>query len=406
MCSSTEEQQQTLPAGTPSPIPSDLPLYDAHCHPTDAPSSLSRIQVMRVAALVIMSTRAQDQGLVADAAAAAGRGKTIIPAFGWHPWFSHQLYDDDTTPGDNSDTFKAAHYKAVLVPEPTDEFVDSLPAPRRLSEYINEMRHRLRANPAAMVGEIGIDKAFRLPEAFASTPAPPPALEASDLDITPGGREGRRLSPYRVRVQHQVAVMAAQLRIAAELQRPVSIHSVQAHGVVFDALQAMWKGHEKEIVGRRKRRMAAAGAEEDYWPSDDSESKDGDASPKPKTKPYPPRICLHSFSGPAEVGRQYVHPAIPVSVFFSFSTVVNVDGPGASDDRLAEVLGAVPDNRILVESDWHQAGEEMDRVLAEMYMQVCRLKGWDIKEGGETIGRNFCDFVGGKSGEKGGTKDC
>jgi Tat protein secretion system quality control protein TatD with DNase activity len=385
---------------SPPAIPLGLPLYDAHCHPTDTPSSLALVAGMRASKLIVMATRSQDQDLVANAAA-ADHGK-IIAAFGWHPWFSHQLYDDTTSsdaPSSNHDSadspkpppassfgdqgFKAAHYKAALTPEPSPEFIDSLPAPRRLSEYISETRTRLENHPDALVGEIGVDKAFRLPEAF-TEPAP---SDAPGSDTTPGGREGRRLSPYHVRIPHQVAIMTAQLRLAAEMQRAVSVHSVKAHGVVFDAFEALWKDHKRG--GRRKRRQDAEDEGAEDLEFDDIFAK----LYTPGPKPYPPRICLHSFSGTVEVVNQYIHPKIPASIYFSFSTVVNVDGPGASDGKFADVLKALPEDMILMESDLHKAGEEMDGKLVEVYVKTCKAKGWTVEEGVRKIQRNFDAFV-------------
>jgi Tat protein secretion system quality control protein TatD with DNase activity len=427
------------------PIPRGLPLYDAHCHPTDAPSSLAHVGGMRTARLVAMATRAQDQALVADAAAAAP--DRVVPAFGWHPWFSHQLYDDvsegggkkggggnDGGPrpppessfdddGDGDDAFKTAHYKAVLTPEPSQDFIRHLPAPRRLSEFLSETRARLREHPGALVGEIGVDKVFRLPEAFdgaaaAAAAAEGPSDDGAHADVTPGGREGRRLSPHRVRVPHQVAVMAAQLRLAAEMERAVSVHSVKAHGIVFDALEELWRRHK--LGGRRKRRLDAQDSatgqdfddvfDTDPWGGgscsgdagddiDDNDRDDNDrhgaaTASAPSPKPFPPRICLHSFSGTVEVVAQYLNPSIPAAIYFSFSHVVNMAGPSASDDKFMDVLKAVPAERILLESDWHRAGAEMEGKLEEVYSHVCWARGWAPEECARRVEQNFCAFLG------------
>ncbi|RSL66462.1 hypothetical protein CEP53_003311 [Fusarium sp. AF-6] len=356
------------------PFPWHLPICDAHCHPTDTMSSLSDIPSMRASSLTIMATRAQDQQLVADAAAATNPGKAIVPAFGWHPWFSHLLYND--TPGSGSD--KVAHYAAVLQPEPDAAFISSLPDPTPISSFIKSTRSLLDSHPKALVGEIGLDKAFRLPQAWK------PSDKASrDESLTPGGREGRLLSPHRVRMEHQRSILAAQLRLAAETRRAVSVHGVQAHGVLFETLAATWKGHEKEVITRRKRRLVAQGAED--FSSDEDEDED---------KPYPPRICLHSFSGSVEVLKQYLHPAIPARIFVSLSSAVNLSTE-ATSTRTDEVLRALPDESILIESDLHIAGEDMDAALEEMYRHVCEVKGWELEDGVKRIAKNYNDFIHG-----------
>ncbi|GJC78367.1 Cut9-interacting protein scn1 [Colletotrichum liriopes] len=351
-------------------------------------STIDSVPEMRASALTVMATRSQDQALVAEIAASHGvRSKYemsqghLIPSFGWHPWFSYQLFDDTGQPD-----AKKRHYQAVLAPAPEDpDFLDALPTPRSLSAFLADSRRRLQDHPLALVGEVGLDKAFRLPEGRTN------ADESSrDRTLTPGGREGRRLAPQHVKMPHQVAVLKAQLALAGELGRPVSVHGVQAHGVLHDTLSSLWKGHEKEVVSRKKKRLVAEGAED--FDSEDELQEDGFGRKDVPSKPYPPRICLHSYSGPAEMLKQYTNPAIPARMFFSFSSAINL-GTKAGADKIVEVLQACPDNSILVESDLHIAGEEMDARLEEMYRKVCEIKGWKLQEGVERIGKNYREFI-------------
>lgn len=416
-------------------FPWELGIFDAHCHPTDTMDSIPAISTsMRARALTVMATRSQDQHLVAQVADEHGLTSRraiasssasdeqdlthitdkIVPAFGWHPWFSHQLYDDTLT-GDqatydpeSSDlaSEKLRHYNAVLTPSPAskddDAFIGQLPTPQPLSELLSQTRKYLEAHPLALVGEIGVDKAFRLPSpgVFVSDP------EAS---MTQGRRNGERLSPYRVNMDHQIRIMKAQLNLAGQVGRPVSVHGVQAHGVLYNAIKSTWKGHEKAVVTNRERKRIAKGVNEDFSSSsEEDEDEDESNGTKVKTKkqykpkPYPPRICLHSYTGTVDVLKQYANDrACPAKIFFSFSLCVNYSTGGHERDRkkhLADdVIRACPDDRILVESDLHTAGQQMDDMLEEMYRKVCEVKGWGLREGVERIRENYYEFVFGST---------
>ncbi|PON23615.1 hypothetical protein TGAM01_v207559 [Trichoderma gamsii] len=385
-------------------------------------SSIASLATLNARVLTIMATRSQDQHLVAQVAAEHGvsdsdsplnyedgsssdstaadptskRTCKVVPAFGWHPWFSYQLYDDTASNSNSEDTstedaFKIAHYKAVLSPTPKDpSFLSSLPPPTPLSSFIASTRKHLTSFPHALVGEIGLDKGFRLPQQWL-----PDDASSRDEGLTPGGREGRLLSPYRVQMQHQQAVLQAQLRLAGDEGRAVSVHGVQAHGVLYDTIAACWKGHERKILSRREKKRIAPGAEESSS-SDDDDDNENEPKKKKKTaargKPFPPRICLHSYSGSADTLKQWFHPTVPSQIFISFSTAVNL-GTDGGRSKLEAVVRAVPDDRILVESDLHMAGEEAEAMLEDMYWLVCEIKGWDLERGVRTIGKNFQEFI-------------
>jgi Tat protein secretion system quality control protein TatD with DNase activity len=382
-------------------FPWHLGVFDAHCHPTDVMSSVPSIPAMKARALTIMATRAQDQQLVDQTAREYGvkssametnNRERIIPSFGWHPWFSHQLYDDASNGGQKTmnESEKVAHYQSVLAPKKSklseydESLFKALPDPTSISNFIDQTRHYLQQHPFALVGEVGLDRSFRIPESWDSENA-----DRRDNSLTPGGREGRRLSPYRVDLEHQKAVLLAQLKLAAEMVRPVSLHGVQTHGALFDLLKQTWRGHEKKGSSRRERKK-----QDLYVDERPVNFETGNQEPRP----YPPRICLHSYSGNRSAFRQWLDPYIPLEVFVSFSFCINVaDQNEDALENFKDVVRAVPDDRVLVESDRHTAGDTMDTDLENITRMVCDVKGWSLEDGVLRLGNNWKRFIFGNN---------
>jgi Tat protein secretion system quality control protein TatD with DNase activity len=388
-------------------FPWHLGVYDAHCHPTDVMSSVDKIKQMKTRVLTVMATREQDQDLVIAAADKHGvkssepntwtKEECIVPCFGWHPWFSHQMYISDSTSSQDqplTGDAKLAHYQAVLQPS-HDPLTDqdratllSFPDPTSFSTFLSQTRTHLLRFPHALVGEIGLDRSFRIPESWAANAQ---LWDTRDHSLTPGGREGRRLTPFRCSAQHQKQICKLQLQLAAELGRGVSVHGVQAHGLVYEVLAETWKGNEKEVLSKRERKKRGL----DRASVDDAEPLQAE---QPQSVPYPPRICLHSYSGSASNLKLYLNPAIPARIFASFSTAVNLSDTeqGETPAAFEEVVKTVPDHMVLVESDLHTAGEEMDRRMEDIVRRICRVKGWGLEEGVSQLGRNWRAFAFGE----------
>ncbi|KAL6916253.1 hypothetical protein FSST1_007748 [Fusarium sambucinum] len=368
-------------------FPWHLGVFDAHNHIGERVYSVSSLPTMKSRAVAIMATRTQDQPFIETIVEQHGaKGPecfsqdktTVVAGYGRHPWFSHELFDDSLenptyVPSDDVEAAKARHYKAVLTPAPEDPaWWHDQPVPIALSKFIAETRARLIQDPVAMVGEIGLDKPFRLPMQW------PDSRPPRDAERTEGGRERRPLSQHRIQIPHQKVVFMAHLKLAGEFGRAVSVHGVQVHGLLYDALTESWKGHE--IKGRRAR---------------DKERKESTQTANNEEevpKPYPPRICLHSFSGKGDAVKQYLKPSIPAKIFFSFSKANNLSTDGATE-KTQDAVKAVPDNRILVESDLHTAGERMDNELEEMYRAICVFKGWTLEHGVAQMAKNYTEFV-------------
>lgn len=293
------------------------------------------------------------------------------------------MFDEEAYPDTKTLTpeQKIEHYQSALTPSPTDrDFLLALPDPRPLSVFLAETRAYLEKYPLALIGEVGLDKQFRIPEAWL-----PDENKERDETTTPGGREGRNLSSYRVSMSHQKKVLLAQLNLAGELGRATSVHGVQAHGVVFNTLQETWKGHELKVPSKRERKKQETIA------STSADANDQNGEIDTKSTPYPPRICLHSYSGPPETIKQYLDPRIPAKIFFSFSSVINFSHAGVAKTESA--VAAVPDDRILIESDLDNAGERMDGYLEEVVRKLCEIKKWGLEDGVKQLAANWKSFV-------------
>ncbi len=367
-------------------------VFDAHCHPTDIMASITDLEAMDASALTVMASRSQDQDLVAQSAETypttgtqdfeETSPKRIVPAFGWHPWFTHQIYDDRES-AKLPDAKE--HYQAVLSPVPDDEqFLKSLPTPIPLSKYLNETQQRLHQFPLALVGEIGLDRAFRLPYGGFRPMGDLTKTGGSKEEYTPGSREGRPLSPHRVSLEHQKVILKALFELAGKMRRPVSVHSVQTHGAVFDLLQTMWKGHEKQSKRARKKRQSAPSAHFNEGNSGSQSISDGPL-------PFPPRICMHSYSGPPDALKQFLAPAVPADIYFSFSSLINFSS--IAETKAISCIRAIPEDRILIESDFHCAGQKMDELLKEVIRKICEIKGWELKDGLKQLKENYLRFV-------------
>jgi Tat protein secretion system quality control protein TatD with DNase activity len=285
------------------------------------------------------------------------------------------------------------------------------------SLFLHETEAYLEKYPFALVGEVGLDKSFRIPEPYTDTEL---ALGLNrDEGLTPGGREGRKLSAFRVDKEHQKMIFKMQLQLAAKKGRGVSVHGVQAHGLVFDVLKELWAGHEREGSGSKRERRKQKQRSNNTGLADGEKSRevqvqgtnantaDGDANtvnaePEKDKKidppPGPPRGGRRAYSGNPSSFSQYLSPtnSIPIQIFASFSTAINLSDIPSEEETpqsFADMVRMVPDHMVLVESDLHIAGEDMDNRMEDIVRRVCGVKGWALDEGVRKLGENWRRFV-------------
>jgi TatD DNase family protein len=223
-------------------------LYDAHLHfqfdalvPHHATVVADLIRT-GVRAVVVNATNEDEFPLVASLCAQLSTSSSplqLVPSYGIHPWDCGQ----------------------------------------RTPHWLRLLRAALLADPRAGVGEIGLDRWII------------DGVRADDPRIA-----GLRVAP----LAEQVEVFAAQLDLAAELNRPASIHATQAYGAALDVL-------------RTAPRLPSSG------------------------------FLLHGYGGPAEL----IKPFADLGAYFSF----NVEWLAPRHAARLENFRVIPFDRLLVETD-------------------------------------------------------
>ncbi|KIK07248.1 hypothetical protein K443DRAFT_673506 [Laccaria amethystina LaAM-08-1] len=286
-------------------------IVDVHCHPTDAAISSDSMDRLKIT-VCAMSTMISDQQRVRDLATLYPQ--KVVPCFGYHPWFTHLIAVDENLP-------KEAHYRSLfnsLVKvhdaDILAKFCHSLPDPTPLSFVLAELRHNLSSFPSAMLGEVGLDRACRVPFEHLATP--------------------RVLSPFTIPLNHQITILEAQVDLAVEFGRNISIHSVKAQGATLDFLSRMKTKHG-DRWNEISIDMHSCGLSKETW---------------------------------LDIERKYQN------VFLSLSNVINSRHP---DHRA--LLAACASDRILVESDYH----DVDMCTEQTWIilqTIADVKGWSIED--------------------------
>ena len=159
------------------------------------------------------------------------------------------------------------------------------------------------------------------------------SLERGVLGIGEIGLDKQWRTPDTGRVEYQAQreVFVAQLELAAARQLPVSIHCVRAQGDLYEALSAL--------------------------------------------KRLPPAIYLHVFGGAAGTVEQLVRSKrFGGQIYFGFAACINLRAP-----KTREVIRAVPEDRLLLESDRSSAMPEgrVEGELLQMLTLYAEIKGWE-----------------------------
>ncbi len=177
---------------------------------------------------------------------------------GYHPWFSHllSLADPSALPS------RGDHYASVFLPPShsnryaqakteLEAMLPDLPDPTSLAPLLDGIRYNVRQAKArgqlVMLGEVGLDKSFRVPyprrRHRSQSLKAAPTMSDAEVDVAARVQEDagnnttnppdKVLSPFRPSVKHQLQLLELQMDIAVEEGVNVSLHSVQCQGGLF-----------------------------------------------------------------------------------------------------------------------------------------------------------------------------
>lgn len=277
-----------------------VPFVDAHCHV----SGQGQIEDERETRRCVMSNFSGDWATLKGL-------DGVEKCFGIHPWYSH-LYSVHQCD-------KRSHYESVLewrVSEEFEQLLAQLPAPIALDEYIEQ---DFEESQIAVVGEIGLDKLFRLPE--------------NGFYVQ---NSGARLSWVKVKMAHQIEVFRRMCQLACKYRKPVSLHGVKCHGVLFEqCIQELLP--TKEV-----------------------------------------KVCLHSYTGSFQTLTDSWLRKFPQSrIFLSLSQYINFK----TDETGLELVKAIPRSCLLTETDFPIDTQPADQLRAQLQhicekiSQACDLDG-------------------------------
>lgn len=292
----------------------------------------------------IMTTYHLDVGFV-DRLLSQLKSSVVVAYFGVHPWYSHLFSTEDHGDVDLLQ-LKKLHYNKVLVPAPSEDLLLVLPVPILLEEHMTKLERLIEIHGHKFkcgIGEIGLDKLFRVPSN---------GYFGSQLAQNNGAT---KLSSCKVSMEHQTAVFDRQLQLANKLKKHISVHCVKAHGLLYD------------IIPR--------------YTSISS-------------------VILHSYSGSSDQAKRWIttYKGKKSKLFFSFSNWIN----GTDNKRclLEDIIGYAEDNQILVETDvsvddYLVRGKHEDYFLhlEGIFEKVGTILGRDQDEMVELLRRNMCRSI-------------
>ncbi|ODV79395.1 Metallo-dependent hydrolase [Suhomyces tanzawaensis NRRL Y-17324] len=272
---------------------------DNHCHLSvqcteDTVKRLAGKLTQNSPTFHVMSTYAGDLDLL-DQLLDQVPGPSVVPYYGVHPWYSH-LFTTRRPHGQSGADFKHTHYSSIMNPAPPPQLLEVLPDPIHIDDHLEVIRGLIEKHAGLEygIGEIGLDKPFRVP-----TNGYFGAVAEDDAE------SGPKLTQCRVSMDHQVQILEKQLQLADSLGVKVSVHCVKAHGALYDSV----------------------------------------------SKYANVKVILHSYSGLVDQAKIWIrnYRKSGQSLQFSFSNWIN--GVQSKTESLSQIVDSLEKNQVLGETD-------------------------------------------------------
>lgn len=281
-----------------------------------------RMAVPECCGMALMSTHPRDFDIIHVLSHFSGTNDplfpldfTVVPSFGVHPWFVHELTEEDWESVTTETTMETMSFLSKYFLEHG--------RPRwmhRIETYISE-------NPNAIIGEIGLDK-------FHYTTTTLPDCDDDNSKLNNNDKQHSMIQKVLTTpIEQQVLVFRLQMEMAIQYRLPVCVHCVHAFGPLLDAL---------------------ADIKQQYHCSNDHRKNNNTTFPIAK-------IYFHAYGGKLNTVQQILSlcegkapptksnataTTTTTKCYFGFAPCVNFRSPKTMD-----VIRAVGLSRLLLETD-------------------------------------------------------
>ncbi|RKP36756.1 TatD family [Dimargaris cristalligena] len=296
--------------------------------------------------VVSQASSGEAAGPVKFDATKPGSAPFIIPGFGIHPWAVER-----TLASAPPDTLSAVGTTdgPFTISTALQEKLEALPWFGRLTDL-------LRRYPQAIVGEIGLDKVTR-----------------------------NRTTGEIYSFQNQTILFRLQWDLAIRLRRPVSVHAVKCPTQLLDFIRGQVRSYTQSKKAAVRKMGNKGGSVADSVVATDP----GSLVDSPElTDPLPPKIMFHSFTGAVELVQQLLRlpSEFGTRFYYSFSQTIN-----QRSTKLPAIVAAIPENRLLMETDLSDA-TQIDGAMLAMAQTLADLKGYSLGDTIQLLHHNSMEF--------------